>query len=73
MSGRMTQLAAFRALKKNRDASKKFSVVSLTKNGEPSKMAVSDICKANTLEQAEVIKARLEGLNPSRSFVIVAS
>lgn len=73
----MKPTAAFRALTANRKARRNtggYTVHAVTKSGAPSKSATRDYTGRHefTLEQATALQARLQGLNPGYTWVVIA-
>lgn len=73
----MKPTAAFRALTSNRKARQNvggYTVHAVTKSGTPSKAVTPDHTGRTefTLEQATTLQARLQELNPGRTWAVVA-
>ena len=67
----MKRETAFTMLANNRQASKPFAVVAVTKAGTPSKVKPSKWMLASTEAEATAIKERVERLNPNVAFAII--
>ncbi len=71
----MKTTTAFAALAANRTAGRReamqYAIVSINKDGTPSKTKPNELCMAVSMEKAQTILARMEKMNPNSTFTII--